>query len=418
MNYVIIGNSTAAIGAVEGIREIDQQGAIHVISPEKYPAYSRPLISYYLAGKVADQDMYYRNPEFYEQAGVTVHLEKRVSGIDMENRSVDLDPDGAKLAYDRLLIATGGKPNCPVMFDRAYKNLYFFHSWDDVKKIQQSLQANRTVRAVVVGGGLIGLKAAESLYLKGQNVTVVEAGSHLLNSILDRTGGDILTAYLQQKGLQIYTDTQVTEVNGWPDITHLTLQGGEVLEADLVILAAGVSPNMDWLNGLDLKIDQGIVVDDYQMSSAQYIYAAGDVAQALDKVTNQRRVMPILPNAFIQGRIAGMNMAGKAVPYPGSLAFNSIPLCGMNIATAGLSNINDTGHEILAVQRGDNYRRFVLADNKLKGFIMMGNIHRCGILRMAIDQQADLSKSKPRLLEDDFGLADINVVTTKKEVLV
>lgn len=412
MNYVIIGNSTAAIGAVEGIREIDQQGTIHVISHETYPAYSRPLISYYLAGKAADQDMYYRNPGFYEQARVTVHLGKIVSGIDIENRTVALGPDGSKLVYDRLLIATGGKPNCPALFAKPYGNLYFFHSWDDVKKIQQSLQANRIVRAVVVGGGLIGLKAAESLYLKGLNVTVVEAGSHLLNSILDQTGGDILAGYLQQKGLQIYTDTQVTEVNGWPDITHLTLQEGEVLEADLVILAAGVRPNIEWLNSLDLKTDQGIVVDDHLRSSAQYIYAAGDVAQALDKLTNQQRVMPILPNASIQGRLAGMNMAGKAVPYPGGLAFNSIPLCGMNIATAGLSNINDTKHEILAVQRGDNYRRFVLADNRLKGFIMMGNINRCGILKMAIDQQMDLSKSKPRLLEDDFGLADLHLMTT------
>lgn len=405
MKYMIIGNSAAATGAIESIRSIDQDGEIVLAASEPQRVYARPLISYYLAGKIKRENLFYRNADFYKENRVKTLLGESAVSLDPPGKSVHIKPSGLDLSYDRILIATGGKPVMPACFAGDYSNLFHFHQWQDAEKI--SARLNPDSHVLIVGGGLIGLKAAESLSRLGIKVRVVEASSHLLNSILDKEAGDLVKDYLSSKGVEIILNNPVVELQGKGFIQGVQLADGTKLSCDMVIMAAGVKPNVGWL-GESIAVDEGILVDEYMMSSQPDVYAAGDVVQGYDRFSAVSRVMPLWPFAYRQGRIAGANMAGQATPYQPEPAFNSIPLLGLNIATAGNSAAADEAYEyIKAVSDLGLYKKLVIADNKIRGFVFMGDISRCGIYRFLIDQEIDISSFKHQLLQPDFGMVDL-----------
>ncbi|HBQ85068.1 MAG TPA: NAD(P)/FAD-dependent oxidoreductase [Syntrophomonas sp.] len=407
MKYLIIGNSAAAIGAVEGIRSRDADGEITIVAGENYHTYSRPLISYLMAGKIDRNKMYYRPRDFYRRHQVQFYAGEKAVQIMPREKSVHIAPSNLNLDYDLLLITAGGTPVLPSSFEGHYDNLLYFHSWDDMTELSARLRSDQPSRIVVVGGGLIGLKAAESLLLRKQQVTVIEAGSYLLNSVMDADGAEIIADYLTARGIKIMVNNPVVQVEGDTAINHLILQDGRRIYCDMVILAAGVKPNLNWLAGSGLVSENGILVNQSLQSSLPDIYAAGDIAQVYDESEQEYRLMPILPEAYRQGRTAGLNMAGGSFFHQGQL-FNSIPLLGLNIASAGTNSFTDTGLEIIQKRNGQyNYRRLTLQNQVLKGFIMIGDLNRCGILQGLIQQQTDVSGIKNRLLENDFGLLDI-----------
>jgi len=408
MRYVIIGNSAAAVGAVEGIRSVDSDGEIILISQEPYHTYSRPLISYYLAGKATEANMYYRPRHFYEENRVKAYLGTKVSCLNVQQKELSLEPNGMKLSYDKLLVASGGRPVVPPAFEGERKNVFHFHCWDDIKNIDFYMQSNSVSKSLVIGGGLVGLKAAESLIYRKQGVTVVEAGNYLLNTILDEEAALLLKRHLLNKGVNITTGNKVVSVSGREAVEKVRMEDGSELETDMVILAAGVRPNFEWLADSGVRVDVGIVVGDFMETSLEGVFAAGDVAQAYDLVYEEKRVVPILPNAYLQGRTAGMNMAGVETRYPGGIAFNSIPILGLNIVTAGLSTEKTREFSIFRKQTSElSYRKLVCRGSCLVGFIMMGDIQRCGIYRYLIREKIDLSGLRDRLLEGDFGLLDL-----------
>jgi NAD(P)H-nitrite reductase large subunit len=407
MKYLIIGNSAAAIGAVEGIRSQDTDGEIIIVAGENFHTYSRPLISYLMAGKIDRNKMYYRPRDFYRRHQVQFYAGEKAVRIIPREKSVHIAPSNLNLDYDRLLITAGGTPVRPSALEGNYDNLLYFHSWDDMTELSARLKSDHPSRIVVVGGGLIGLKAAESLKLRRQQVTVIEAGSYLLNSVMDAEGAEIIADYLTARGIEIMVNNPVVRVEGDTVINHLFLQNGRRIDCDLVILAAGVKPNLNCLEGAGLDSENGILVNQSMQSSLSDIYAAGDIAQVYDESEQEYRLMPILPEAYRQGRTAGLNMAGGNFLHQGQV-FNSIPLLGLNIASAGTNSVTDTDLEIIQRRDGQyNYRRLTLQNQVLKGFIMIGDLNRCGILRSLIQQQTDVSAIKNRLLENDFGLLDI-----------
>lgn len=199
MDYVIIGNSAAAIGAVEGIRSVDREGKIKLFSKEPYPAYSRPLISYYLSGKVTQKKMLYRDPSFYERLQVDVYLGTEVQGLKLQEKEVIL-PSGETVQYDRLLLATGGKPIIPPIPGREYAGVSTFLTWDDVKALEKELFPG--IKVLVIGAGLIGLKAAEALVKRETNVTIAELSNRVLSAILDEASAQIVQNHLEEQGVK------------------------------------------------------------------------------------------------------------------------------------------------------------------------------------------------------------------------
>ncbi|GAW92008.1 NAD(P)/FAD-dependent oxidoreductase [Calderihabitans maritimus] len=402
MHYVIIGNSAAGIGAVEGIRKVDSDNPITIISDEPYHTYSRPLISYYLAGKVSKEKMIYRKKEFYNQNRVEPLLGIKATKIDVTGKRVELE-NGEAVSYDRLLIATGSKPFVPPVDGLDKERVFTFLKLDDVEKIKEV--ARPGAKAVIIGAGLIGLKAAEALGLLGVQVTVVELADRVLSAILDGEAAAIVQQHLERQGICFELNTTAQKIHGEKQVTGVTLQNGKELTCDFLIIAIGVRPNIDLVEGTPVKVDRGIIVNEKMQTNVADIYAAGDVAQGFDIVYGQQRLIPILPGAYKQGETAGLNMAGKEVTYPGGFAMNSIGFFGLPMITAGIVNPEGEGYEVITLSQPEhqNYKKIILKEDRLVGFICLNKVDRAGILTSLINDQINVGPFKEALIREDFG---------------
>lgn len=394
--YVIIGNSAAAVGTIEGIRSADAEGSITVISDEPHHTYSRPLISYYLLGKVEEKKMLYRDKDFYKKNNVTALLGKRAVKIEPDKKRVLLD-DGSAVEYEKLMNATGSKPFVPPMEGlEAVKNKFTFMTLDSVKEIKKKLKSD--TRVLIIGAGLIGLKAAEAVEKTAASLTVIDLAELILPSILDPDASKIMRSHIESKGTKIILGTSVKKFNG----NSALLTNGETVDFDLLILAVGVRPNTELVSGAGGNVGRGIKTDDTQLTSIPDVYAAGDCTESFDISTGSERVLALLPNAYMQGEVAGKNMAGVETHYSKAIPMNAIGFYGLHIITAGSYNGDKTHVE----KDGESYKKLVFREDKLVGFILMGQyIKRAGIYTSLIREQvslgtvnAELLKNKPQLL--------------------
>ncbi len=412
MRYVIIGNSVASVGCIEGIRKIDSTGEIIVISSEPYHVYSRPLISYWLAKKI--EDISYRPRDYYERYNIRPILGKRVTRVDFDSKKVILETD-EEIEYDKLLIATGGKPFIPNIPGADKQNVFTFIRFDDVKKIDRAIFDG--ARVVVVGAGLSGLKAVEALLIRRCNVTVVELAGRILGSILDDEGAKIVQDVFEEKGIRFYLEDSVREILGNSSVKEVILKSSERLPADILIFAIGVVPNVDIFRGTALKINRGILVNDRMETSIPDVYSAGDVAEALDMMNNENKVIPIFPNAYMQGEVAGLNMAGREKIYSGSFPMNSIGFFDIHIMSAGLVNPNP---DVETLRRLDMkkkiYRKIYIRDGKILGFMFINSIDRTGMILDLMKNGIDVSSFKDRLLSDNFGFLDLPKEFRKEKI--
>ena len=410
MNYVIVGNSVAAVGAIRAIRALDQQSNITVISREKHNAYGRPLISYLLGGLINEKRMSYLPADFYNQNRINLLLNSEVIGVDTQTRQVKLAA-GDSISYDRLLLATGGDPFIPPIEGMSDKDRIFtFTTWDDaanLKVISQDIN-----RAVVIGGGLIGLKAAEGLNLLNKSVTVIELADRVLSSAFDRPAGKIVARKMKANGIDVITEDTVVRIEGdGAEISGVTLKSGDFIPCDTLIVAIGVRPAAGFLKGSNIQVNRGIVVDNSMATSAENVYAAGDVAEAADFFSDQKNPMPIWPDAYIQGDIAGTAMAGGTKSYTGGLAMNSIEFFKVSTISMGITNPTDPNEfEIHSFQDIQNYqyRKIILKNNLLVGAVLVGNVDRAGIFSGLIKEKIDMQQFKENLLLPDFGFVNLS----------
>lgn len=409
MNYVIIGNSVAAIGAIRGIRKVDTQGNITVLSRENHTAYGRPLISYLLGGMVEEKRMPYLPSDFYEKNRVNLLLGSEVVAVESSASRVKL-ASGETIPYDKLLVATGGDPFVPPIEGMAGKEKVFtFTTWDDAAKLKA--KANDIDRVVVIGGGLIGTKAAEGLYALDKQITIVELADRILSAAFDRTAGRIVGKKMKANGIEVITEDTVVRIDGeGTEVTGVTLKSGDFIPCDTVIVAIGVRPAATFLKGSGVEVNRGVVVADTMETSVPGIYAAGDVAEARDFFSGNKNPMPIWPDAYIQGDVAGITMAGGSQEYVGGLAMNSIELFKVPTISMGVTN-PEAGdrYEILTYTDLENYqyRKIVLEKGVLVGVVMVGNVERAGIFAGLIRDKAAVAAFKEHLLVPDFGFVHL-----------
>ncbi len=405
MNYVIIGNSVAAVGAIRGIRGVDEKGNITVISRERHIAYGRPLISYLLGGLITEKRMAYLPEEFYEKNRVNLLLDAEVVGVDSARKQVKLAA-GDSIGFDKLLVATGGDPFVPPIEGLAGKERIFtFTTWDDAEKLKAI--AADVERVVVIGGGLIGLKAAEGLHLLGKKITIVELADRILSAAFDRPAGRVVAKKMKANGIDVITEDTVVRIEGdGARISGVTLKSGDYIPCDTVVAAIGVRPAAGFLKGSKVDVNRGIVVNNSMETSVKGIYAAGDVAEASDFFSGQKNPMPIWPDAYIQGDVAGTAMAGGEKAYVGGLAMNSIELFKVSTISMGITNpVEPKEYEIVTYQDLENYqyRKIVLQDNRLVGAVLVGQVDRAGIFSGLIREKVDVTPFKEHLLAPDFG---------------
>ena len=396
MKYVIIGNSAAAIGTVQGIRQVDKTGQIVIISDENYHTYSRPLISYWLKGDVTEENMRYRDEDFYEKNDVDTLFGTKVIKINPSAKTVTIE-NGNEISYDKLMVATGSKPFIPPMegLDKVAKK-FTFMTFDSAKAVKESVTEGAKV--LIVGAGLIGLKAAEALEHYGADMTVIDLADRILPSILDEDASAIMQKHIESKGVKFILGTSVKEFSE----NSALLNNGNTVEFDMVILAVGVRPNTELIAEAGGTVNRGIVTDPKQaVNGLKDVYAAGDCTESLDITTGQQKILALLPNAFMQGEIAGQNMAGKEMYYLNAIPMNAIGFFGLHIITAG----SYEGEAFTETDGTNNYKKLITKDNELKGFILMGDVKRAGIYtymikwHMPIDEcDFETLKTKPQLM--------------------
>lgn len=381
MKYVIIGNGAAAVGAVEGIRSIDKDknNLITIISSEKHHTYARPLISYYLEGKTDPERMKYRPDDFYDKNGCTLLAGKTVTKIDAVEKIVNLD-NGGEIPYDKLCYAAGSRPFVPPFAGLdTVKDKFTFMSLDDAEALAQNVTKDSSV--FIMGAGLIGLKCAEGLYGRAKDITVADLSPLVLSSILEEGTSRRVQAYLEEKGIRFMLGDTVEAFCG----NTAKMKSGREASYDILVLAVGVRPNTAILAECGAKVGRGIQTDKTMFTGVDGIYAAGDCTETFDISCGQSRILALMPNAYMQGECAGVNMAGGEKNFENAVPMNAIGLLGLEIATAG--SYCGTVREV----SGDGwYRRFYCDGGLLKGFIILGEPYRTGIYTSLIRNRIPL----------------------------
>ena len=392
MRYVIIGNSAAAIGAVEGIRQTDPTGEIEIITNEPYHTYSRPLISYLLNGKVTQDKMKYRSDDFYKEHHCTLRQNTSVTAILPKQKCV-MPEDGVQLPYDKLLVATGSSAFVPPFEGLdTVQNKHTFMSLDDALALQASLDAAK--RVLIIGAGLIGLKCAEGISGKVACISVVDLAPRILSSILDEDGAKRVQTHMENNGITFHLSCGIQRFDGNTAIT----EDGQKIAFDVLVIAVGVRPNTALLKGI-AHIDKGIVVNEKSETNAPDIYAAGDCTQTVDRTDGQSKPMALLPNAYMQGECAGVNMAGGEKAFLTAMPMNAIGFFGLHMITAG-----HYGGNTVTIDDDARYKRFFHSENRLLGYILIGQVEKAGIYTNLLREQTPLSTIDFELICEKPGL--------------
>lgn len=386
MRYVIIGGSVAAIGCIEGVRSVDKTGEIILITGETEWNYSRPLISYLLEGKTTRDKMWCRPDSFFTRNGVTVKAGVLATALDAGDRTVRLST-GERLAYDRLLAATGSRPFVPPIPGlETVERTFCFQTLSDASALAEALRPES--RVLILGAGLTGVKCAEGIRGLCAQIAIADLAPRVLPAVLDDTAAAMVQARMEEKGVRFYLNDSAAAFRG----NTARLQSGTELEFDVLVTAVGVRPNTQLVADAGGAVDRGILVDGRCATTLPDVYAAGDCAQGYDAVSGEKRMLPLWPNAMLQGETAGINMAGGRADYTQGIALNASGVFGLHMVTAGSYE-----GESFTVQRDGSYKRLVTADGVLKGVIMVGDVSRAGIY-------TDLIRKKKPLSEIDFDL--------------
>lgn len=400
MEYLIIGNSAAGINCADKIRSIDKTGKITILSEESFEAYGRPLISYYLAGKYDIELMKYKPAEFYKNKKINVVLNCQAQQIDTKKKEVKCS-NKKTYKYDKLLIATGSIPFVPpVKGIEKHKNVFTFLKLEDAQKIEKVI--TKKSKVVIVGAGLIGLKAAEALAGKVGQISVIDLADRLMASVLDKKTASIMQKHIEEHDINFKLSVTVSEVSS----DSVLLSDGTKLVCDVLIMAVGVRPNVAVAQNAKIKINRGIVTDKYMMTSAKDVYAAGDCVESLDVLSQQNKILALWPNAFIQGETAGLNMAGEKTPFNGSFAMNAIDFFGIQLISAGIIDPKEQGYAeyVEYDETKITFKKLIIKDDKLVGFALLNLPYRAGIYTSIINDRISLKDLNYDITKRDIGL--------------
>ncbi len=415
--YVIIGTSAAGVSAAEVIRKLDKTAKIIMVSDENYPVYSRCLLSYYLANDIPEEKLKYRDEKFFDQNSIDPVLGKKVVKIEPQKKVVLLE-DGSKIEYDTLLIATGARAKLENIPGKEKYGVFGLRTISDAKQINTRL--NKTKTAVMLGGGLIGLKAAYAVHKRGTEVVVVVKSPHILSQIMDSEPAEIVQKHISQKGIQIQTNLAAVEILGSnQEVEGVKLENNTVIQCELIIVGKGVQPNIELVKDTEVKTNYGIVVNEYLQTSVDNIYAAGDVAESNDLISGNLTINALWPNAVIQGKIAGYNMVlGNTKKYDGTLAMNSVEFFGLPVITCGVTKQKDETIEVLVTKNENKpvYKKFFIKNGVLIGFVLIGDVEQAGVYNSLVRKKVDITKIKESLVSEKFDFAKIlPLVNANKE---
>lgn len=372
--YVIIGNSAAGRSAARAIAHLHPEGHVTVISEEAVPLYSRPLLPDYIAGY--DEDVFFASGRSYKTPGLELLLGETVTAVDPAAKTVTL-ASGRELTYGALLLATGSRPVQVPWPGSEAEGIAYFRTFADAKRIADLMGSAQ--RAVVVGGGLLGLEFVRAFHVAGLQITQLVRESFVGAPALDETAGEVLAKALADLGVEVILGDEVESFAAGPDgrVTAVQTKGGKTLPADVVGVAIGARPRIELAQAAGLQVDRGVLVDEFFRTSAPDIYAAGDTAQVRDYLTGESRVFTSWRNSDEQGEYAGIAMAGGERPYPGGVAANYQLAAGLPFCAVGVTNPppdNDFEVEVAADVAALTFRKLIRKEGVVRGAVLIGDL--------------------------------------------
>jgi nitrite reductase (NADH) large subunit len=379
MHLVIVGNGAAGLSALSRFRAIDRDSKVTLISAEAGTAYSRVLLPYYLRRKIPYENLFIRRPEDYEKLGVRAEFGTGVSRVDSESRKLKL-ADGRSICFDRLLVATGSRPFLPPIEGLAGTNVHHLWTLHDTEQLDTLFQPGR--RALVLGSGFIALQAAWAAQQRGLKVTVYELLPRIMPTVLDEPAAALLQRHVEEHGVEVRVGIHTERVErSKTDVPTVQAKNHPPLEVDLIIVGAGVRPNIEFLAGSQVRTDRGIPIDEYMQTNVPGIYAAGDVARGPTSFGETHQTHALWPTAVEHGRIAGENLAGRAVAYRGSLNMNVTEMFGITVASMGRF-IEEPGHSshLDGAPDSSRYLKIVLREGVPVGAVALGGAEDAVIL--------------------------------------
>jgi NAD(P)H-nitrite reductase large subunit len=421
MNYVIVGTGVAGIAAIEAIRSVDASGAITLIGDDPHGYYSRPGLAYYLSGEVGEQQLFPLPGDELRRLRVR-HIKGLVARLSPASHQLQ-STTGSSMEYDRLLLATGAHATALDVPGAKLPEVVKLDHLDDARKILKLARRGKT--AVVVGGGITALELVDGLMARGARVHYLLRAGRYWSSVLDEDESDLVEHRLTQEGAQVHHNAELKEILGRDNVQAVRLKDGRVLRCDLVAYAIGVVPRLELARQAGLAVDRGILADQHMHTSVSDVYAAGDVAQVLDPRSGRTILDSLWGTARDQGRIAGLNMAGREVEYLKSVPCNITRLAGLTTTIIGAVG---TGRDadVVGIARGDseswrelvnakvvqtasdvNRVRLLVGERTLVGAVVMGDQSLSLPLEKMVAGEVDISSIRPQLLAGGAATAGV-----------
>ena len=403
MRVLILGAGPAGLVAAERLRALESAAGlgqldIELVSDEFHPPYSPPAMAdYFLTGREAT--LYWKGRDVLDRLDVVHRRGKAVTAVRPANREVVL-ASGETLGYDRLVVATGSRLHAPLP-GLDLPGVYNFKSLTAAKSLVERARRGEVASALIVGAGFIGVEVALVLKDLGLAVTMVSR-RWVMPRALDPEVGAIVLQALRARGVDVVLDQAAAGFEGERQVEALRLVSGEALRADVYVAATGVKPNCEYLQGSGLELDWGVRVDDSLRTSFVEIYAAGDVAETRDRLTGERYVHAYFPNAVDQGRVVAEHILGFETRYPGAESINSLRHVGVPLVAAGVPR-----GEALCLRDGPVLRKVFIADRRITGFRLAGDIRGAGVYRALMLKSVDVTPYGRHLLDPGFGAGSV-----------
>jgi NADPH-dependent 2,4-dienoyl-CoA reductase/sulfur reductase-like enzyme len=400
LHHVIIGNGGAGVSALQTIREIDKKSDITIISREKYPAYSPCSLPNLIGGEITKPKIFRFDTNFYIKLNAKFLKNCEAVNIFPDEKKIKLS-DGKSIKFDKLLISAGAIPITPKEIEGLkLDGVHIMGTLNSSLQIINDIEKGVN-HAVIVGGGFMGIETACMLKKRGIDVTVIEMLPNILSRMLDSDVSEKVEEILKKHDINLILNDSVKSINGKDKVTGVTL-GKKKLNCDMAVLAIGVTPNIRIIKGSKIKINRGIIVDSTMKTNKQDIYAAGDIAEVYEQILGKQGSFAIWPNAIEQGRIAGLNMAGKISKYDGAEIVNVLDIFNIPIVAMGYISKDIGKCKKITRSTPNTYKKILIKKDRMIGLQFVGSIRNTGTFYGLIKKGLDISQIEDRLLDDNF----------------
>jgi NAD(P)H-nitrite reductase large subunit len=403
MSVLVLGAGGAGISAVKAIRSVDKKIDINLVSRDNCNPYSLCSLPDFMSGEISSKVLNLLEPDFFTKNNISIMFGKEATKVDPLNKIVYFknlnNNKNERIEFDKLLIAIGSKPMVPSISGLNKKQVHFISDFESCQNIIKGLK--KTKKIAVIGGGFIGIECAQAINQRKNIVYVIEILDRILSKLFDKEISNIAQKMLEVQGINFILGSQVKEIIGKDAAEGLKYSNGR-LDCDMILLTTGVKPNMDLVRNSKIKLNQGIIVNEFMETNVNNIYAAGDIAESFDCIYGKQGLKATWSNAVEQGKVAGLNIAGKRCKYPGFQSYNIIHINDVPFLSMGNVTNLPKNHSELVSKGMDSTRKVFIHENKILGMEFVGDITNSGHLFSMINKESAIKGDDKKILSNYF----------------